>query len=207
MKAITLLALLSVSAYAGVISGIAGVSLPKFSTGSLGPVGATPSPNNDDSIGLSPNTLSQTVFLNSFGVIEASFRVTDSGGVTEYRFTPVIFNIAGPRIASMRFELGFGNGSEFVLSSEGDGLDFDSPDRNPAAVSPAFPLAKLNEDSMVFSGAIPGLVTPMPFVLLIDVPDGISGFTIRATPTAVPEPASWAMAGCAVALIAWLRRS
>ena len=47
---------------AAVITSAATVTLPPFSTGTLGPLGATPAPNNDNATAASPNLIPQTVF-------------------------------------------------------------------------------------------------------------------------------------------------
>jgi hypothetical protein len=99
-----------------------------------------------------------------------------------------------------QFELGFGTGENFVRSSTGDGLDFDTPDRDPEPSSARFTIIgphHHSEDLLRFSdGLIPHGSTDA-YTFSIDVPDfnpnlmpdsarlateGSYRFTLRQTP-------------------------
>lgn len=199
-------------AHAGLIGGAALV-LPGASTGTLGPVGATPSPNNDNSAGASPNAVPYSLFLNSPGGFESVFTVSNSGGTTEYVFTQTLVNNSGVAWTGFRFELGFGTGSAFAASSVADDLDFDAPTFDPFPASSAFGVVATQSDLLEWSG---GMVIPVgttTFSFSIDVPDNLSqwhpqslnAFTLRqvpVTPTVVPEPATLALLVFGVAIAA-----
>ena len=189
---------------AGVITNPASFSLPGFSTGSLS-VGVASSPNNDNIAVASPNTITYSIFFNAGGVGNADleFFVANSGGTTEYRAThPLIgvVNNTGQPWTGFRFQLGFGVGSSFVLSTGLDALDFDTPDRDPTPSSTVFTTLSHQADTLEWTGGTVPSVGPVRFDLALDVPDnlpnpdvsGVSRFTLRLTPlvqaTAVPEP-------------------
>lgn len=203
---------------AGVITSVASTSLPGFSTGTLGPVGATPAPNNDNAAAASPNLIGYSIFFNTFGSAEFEFVVDASGGTTEYRFvTPPpasfigIVNNTGVAWSGFQFELGFGTGASFVRSGAGDALDFDAPDGDPAPTSSVFTTLTPQTDLLSWSGGVVPSVGPVAFAFQVDVPDGLatvnpagqSRFTVRLTPMAVPEPAAAMLlvAGAAAVLV------
>ena len=67
--------------YAGVITGVGATAFPPASTGSIGPVGVTPAPNNDEADATNPNTIPYpSLFFNSLGVLDVEYLVADSGG-------------------------------------------------------------------------------------------------------------------------------
>ena len=152
--------------------------------------------NNDNVIGPSSNT----IFVlqkdyTAIGPVDLVFDVINTGGVTEYAVIEGVQNNTGLDWGSYHVELGFGNGAGFVKSASGDGLDFDSPDFdstfdfNP---SPGFFLTpNVTEDDIIATGGVmPDFSYAGNFVFHVDVPDGITSFTIRQSPIAVPEPAT-----------------
>jgi hypothetical protein len=205
----------------GIITAATLFSLPGFSTGSLGPVGATPSPNNDNAIGPSPNTIPYSIVYNTFGMAEFEFAVAASGGTTEYLFStpgllPVVNNTGIPW-TDYHFELGFGTGSGFVRSSATDQLDFDMPDADPSPTATIFAVLNHQTDTIDWSGGIVPSIGSVRFMFAVDVPDGldtvnpygVSRFTLRQTPTAaaIPEPAVLLLMTSAAAGLARRRRS
>lgn len=90
-----------------------------------------------------------------------------------------------------------------------DGLDFDTPDLNSPVdfnPGPGWPITSMpSEDDLVASGAtVPDFTYVGNIIFHIDVPDGISEFTLRQSPLALPEPASAALV--ALGGLALLRR-
>ena len=157
--------------------------------------------NNDNVIGPSPNT----IFVlqkdyTAIGPVDLVFDVVSSGGVTEYAVIEGVQNNTGLDWGSYHVELGFGNGADFVKSAAGDGLDFDAPDYDSTVdfnPSPGFFLTPIvTEDDIIASGGVmPDFSYAGNFVFHVDVPDGITSFTIRQSPIAVPEPATMALLG------------
>jgi len=167
-------------------------------------------PANDDVAGSSPNVIvvTQKDYVG-IGPVDLVFDVIDNGGVTEYLVMEGVQNSTGLDWSSYHIELGFGVGAGFVKSAAGDGLDFDAPDYNSDVFfdpSPGFfPTVSVSEDDIIASGG----VMPSPsfagnFLFHIDVPDGISAFTLRQSPiAAVPEPAmAWLLASALAGLAA-----
>ena len=199
-------------AHAGSI-GAASLLLPGVSTGTLGPVGATPSPNNDNSAGANANVVPYSLFLNSPGGFDSVFTLSNSGGTTEYVFTQTLVNNSGVAWTAFRFELGFGTGSAFLASGIADDLDFDAPTLDPFPASSGFSVVATQSDLLEWSG---GMVIPVgttTFSFSIDVPDslsqwhpqGLNAFTLRqvpVTPTVVPEPATLALLLFGIAIAA-----
>ena len=199
-----------------VITSAATVTLPPFSTGTLGPLGATPAPNNDNAMAASPNLIPQTVFWRDSAPMELEFNVSNSGGTTEYRFTQNFVHVTGPAWTSFRFELGYGTGASFVRSSATDLLDFDAPDRDPVATSTQFTVLSHELDVIEWSGGTVPSIGGVAFTFAVDVPDSLlnNRFTLRQTPAGVaatvPEPASLALLGlglCGVLARAGSRRA
>lgn len=155
-------------------------------------------PNNDDVAGVSLNELfvTQKHYIG-IGPVDIEFTVVPTGGVTEYTIIEGVSNSTGFDFTEYRMELGFGMGIDFVQSAPGDGLDFDAPDYNlPTTLAPFFTTVTVTEDVITASDGISlpnGAFTIPYFQFAIDVPDGISAFTLRQVPTAVPEPASVAL--------------
>jgi hypothetical protein len=184
------------------------VALPGASTGSLGPVGGTPvAPNNDNALTASPNAIAGNWFLNAngFGPMDFEFVVANSGGTTEYAMAQRMVNNSGVTWTGFRLELGFGTGAGFVRASPGTGLDFDTPDADPAPTSTVFTLLDAQPTMLDWSGGAvwpigQGVPLAVAFAFAVDVPDGLqtlnpSGlnrFTLRQVPTRaatpIPEP-------------------
>jgi hypothetical protein len=209
--------LAATDARAAVITGI-GVTVTNNATGSLGPVGGVPiAPNNDNAGGPSPNVVPSSHFLFNTLPLDFEFKLENSGGTTEYRFTPSFVNInfSGLTWTQFSFELGFGTGAGFVRSGALDGLDFDTPHGDPSAFSPMFPGVEHKEDALFFSGGSVGSIKPAAFLFAIDVPDGLKAFnpydmnrfTLRITPngapdpTPVPEPGTMMLIGTGIAAL------
>jgi hypothetical protein len=184
---------------AATITNISSFSLPGFSTGSLS-VSPVAIPNNDNAATASPNRISYSIFFNADGLgpADLEFNLADSGGTTEYAAAPFGFGVVnntGFPLAGFLVELGFGVGPDFVLSGATDGLDFDTPDRDPAPQSVRFPTLVHDPDTLRWSGAVVSL-GQIGASFAIDVPDGLQNlhqdglnrFTVRLTPVAVPEP-------------------
>ena len=203
---------------AGLISGIGTSAFPGSSTGSIGPVGggANVAPNNDNATVASPNVVPYSIFFNSPGSLDVEFIVDASGGTTEYRFTQSLVNNSGIPWNGFLFELGFGLGSQFVAASPSGGLDFDTPERDPAPSSPALPLLVHSENTLTWTGAIVPSIGTAQFAFALDVPDnlqnanpsGTNRFTLRQTPivaAAVPEPSTAWLLVAALFGLAWSR--
>jgi hypothetical protein len=160
-------------------------------------------PNNDNVVGLSPNEIFITQ-KNYFAVgpVDLTFDVSNTGGTTEYAFKEGVFNGTGLPWIGYHLELGYGFDATYVKSLPGDGLDFDAPDFDSGlqfAPGPGFyfPTALATEDDIVASGGVmPNGGFAGYFRFTVDVPDGITTFTVRQSPIAAPEPCS-----CIFALI------
>lgn len=201
---------------AAVITGI-GVTVTNNATGSLGPIGGVPiAPNNDNTGGPSPNVVPSSHFLFNALPLDFEFKLENSGGTTEYRFTPSFINLSPQTTwTNFYFELGFGTGAGFVRSGALDGLDFDTPHGDPAAFSPFFPVVEHQEDTIAFRGGSIGFVKPAAFLFAVDLPDNLKSFnpydlnrfTLRITPngapdpTPVPEPGTMMLIGTGVAAL------
>lgn len=190
----------AIPARAGTITMATVISLPGPSTGSIGPFGAPPNPNNDNAGATNPNSIVYSIVFNALGTAEYEFQIAASGGTTEYLFTtsgllPVV-NSTGVPWAGYRFELGFGTGASFVRSGSSDLLDFDLPGADPLPTSTAFPTLDHQTDMIGWSGGSVPSIGSVRFLLAIDVPDGLEAFnpsglnrfTLRQTPIVAPVP-------------------
>lgn len=190
--------------YAGVITGVGATAFPPASTGSIGPVGVTPAPNNDEADATNPNTIPYpSLFVNSLGVLDVEYLVADSGGVTEYRvLQSLLVNNTGQAWPGFQFELGFGIGAAFTPSGPADALDFDTPGQDPAPTASRFARGERHADTLVWTeGLIPSIGSGT-FALALDVPDhlagvhpgGVNRFTLRQRPllnaVTIPAPAT-----------------
>ena len=145
-------------------------------------------PNNDNS----PNASGENavgydeVVFDQIGEIDIVFSVADSGGTTEYSAIFSTFNFTADGWAGFQLELGFGTGDTFQPVATGTGLDFDTPDMDPAAESVIFSGVTHAENVISFeNGSMPfGFVDAILFA--VDVPDGITEFTLRQTPVRQP---------------------
>lgn len=153
-----------------------------------------PAPWNDNVIGDSPNEfLVIQKDYTAIGPVDLVFDLIDDGGTTEYKIVEGVSNSTGIDWTGYHIELGFGVGAGFVKSTAGDGLDFDSPDYdstvdfNPGGFF--FPTYAQTEDDLIASGGIhPNTAYAGNYIFHIDVPDGISQFTLRQSPVANPVP-------------------
>ena len=205
-------------ARAATITSVSAFALPGFSTGTLGPVGNTPAPNNDNAATASPNTIPYTIFYNAQGVglTDVEYVMADSGGTTEYLITQTLINNTGQTWTDFHFELGFGVGAAFVRSVALDLLDFDTPEGDPAPASSVFALLDHQADTLDWAGGMVPSIGVVAFSFSLDVPDnlqsfhpdGLSRFTLRQIQTVVPEPSSLSLlAGVsAICLLAGWRR-
>jgi hypothetical protein len=161
-------------------------------------------PANDNVVGLSPNEIfvTQKNYVG-IGPVDITFDVINDGGTTEYAVKEGVANSTGLPWVGYHIELGYGFDAAFVKSTPGDGLDFDFPNYDSGlqfAPSPGFyfPTAtNTTEDDIVAGGGVmPNGGFAGYFRFSVDVPDGITQFTIRQSPIASPEPCS-----CAFVLI------
>lgn len=171
-------------------SGIASVALE--------PIPTLVTPGNDDVAGDSPNSV--IVYQKDYtaiGPVDIVFTVDELldpiGAVTEYIIIEGVQNGTGLDWSAYHMELGFGVGAGFVKSTSGDGLDFDAPTFNSTFdFSPGgffFDDVLVTEDDVYadngshLDGAYAG-----NYIIHIDVPDGITEFTLRQSPIAAPVP-------------------
>ena len=85
-----------------------------------------------------------------------------------------------------------------MKSTAGDGLDFDSPDVNSTIdFNPGggfFPTYLALEDDLIASGGVmPDFIYSENIIFHVDVPDGITHFTIRQSPLPILEPSAISM--------------
>ena len=163
-------------------------------------VDAAPTPN-DNVVGTSGYEafVTQKDYI-AIAPVDIEFSVIDNGGVTEYAFVEGVNNSTGITWEGYHIELGFGTGGGFVKSAPGDGLDFDAPDfDSPIDFNPGpgiFASWDVDEDDILaYDGDQASGEFADYFLFSIDVPDGITSFTLRQSPVeTVPEPASLVMA-------------
>jgi hypothetical protein len=202
-------ALLAKSASAGTIAS----AVPDLSSPGLGvvtvPLILNTTPNNDNSAdansGNNINILTKAFEFQDY--IDIVFTVAPSSGTTEYRVVEVVDNDTGFDWTGYNLVLGFGTGAGFMESAAGDGLDFDTPDNDPAPTSGAFgSFSRPSEDRINFFGGTHGSIQ-QPYEFRIDVPDigpGPYTFTLRQLP--IPEPSTFMLAGLAMLVYASGRR-
>jgi hypothetical protein len=156
---------------------------------------------NDNVVGLSPYEIfvTQKNYVG-IGPVDITFDVINNGGTTEYAVREGVNNSTGVPWGAYHVELGYGFDAGFVKSTPGDGLDFDFPDYDSGfqfAPGPGFffPTVSYTEDDIYASGGVmPNGAFAGYFRFSVDVPDGITQFTIRQSPIAVPEPGGIAFA-------------
>ncbi|MEM6260575.1 MAG: choice-of-anchor F family protein [Planctomycetota bacterium] len=166
---------------------------------------ATPNPNNGEFVGV--GNLNELSILQkhyfaalpgpSVAPVDIVLTVTDTGvGTTEYVVIENVQNSTGVDWIGYRVVLGFGVGGSFVQSTPGDGLDFDDEDNSPINFAPLpadfTVITRPSEDEIVATGGtlLDGQFGGTDFVFHLDVPDGISEFTLRQQPILIPEPSS-----------------
>lgn len=155
--------------------------------------------NNDNAVGISSNSFMvlQKHYVG-IGPVDLVFDIADTGGTVEYVFTEGVQNSTGLDWSGYHIELGFGTGAGFVKSGAGDGLDFDAPDYDSLVDFDGgggfFPLTTVTEDDLIAGGGImPDFAYAGDFIFHVDIPDGITEFTLRQSPIAVPEPSAAAL--------------
>ena len=168
-------------------------------------------PNNDDVPLISPNDLfvTQKDYI-AVAPVDIVFDVIPTGGVTEYSFREGVSNSTGLDWSSYTIQLGFGTGTGFVPSTDGDGLDFDAASYNsPPDFSVFFSSAiPVTEDIIVASGGLhPNGGFSIPYYRFsVDVPDTFSSFTLRQQPIPVPEPTTMLLGALGIAVVNLWRR-
>ena len=156
------LASLGGDAQGGVLAGLPAIYGPGTSLGV--PVGETVNVNNDNVGAGNPNRISLTgIDITGLDPIDISVPVANSpgaSGTTEY-FIELGSAVNKTEAAWNGFviELGSGLGSDFLCLSDlaipgVSGLDFDTPDRDPALASPNFSSITHDPDLIVFSGGL-----------------------------------------------------
>ena len=159
--------------------------------------------NNDNQVGMSPNVV-QVLQKNYVGIgpVDLVFTVAPSGGTMEYRINEGVANNTGIAWSDYHVELGFGFGSGFVPATSGGGLDFDAPHHDsPVTYGPGFPSFVVTELETFASGFLPNTAFNGGMVFHLDVPDGITEFTLRQSPVPVPEPAVGVMLLCGLWMV------
>lgn len=171
---------------------------------------ATPNPDNGEHVGAGNTNVLTIVQKHYFAAlpgptvapVDIVMTVSDSGpGITEYLVVENVQNSTGVDWSGYRLELGFGVGAGFVLSTPGDGLDFDDEDNSPIDFAPLpadfVIVTRPSEDVLLASGGtlLDGQFSGTDFIFHLDVPDGITEFTLRQQPILVPEPSTLAMLG------------
>ena len=192
---LSILSLSVVPAMAGIIPAFGGASGPGLASMSYNNQ-ETPSPGNDDFVGASPNWIGvHQKAYDSIDYIDFLFIVEDYGVTpTEYILTEGVHNGTGVEWTDYHIELGYGVGGDFVLSGPGDGLDFDAPDQNSPYAFLPFTTLTIGEDTI---DAVDGIFPNGAFFVMtfpIDVPNGITEFTVRQYPTVAPvstEKRTW----------------
>lgn len=191
--AVALLAASPAAARAGMITGLTWHSGVASVAGEV--IVAPSDPNNDDVAGMSPNVV-YVLQKNYVGIgpVDLVFTVENTGGVTEYRIEEGVNNSTGIDWSGYHLELGFGHGAGFVKATSGSGLDFDAPDYNsPVAFGAFFSPLVHTEHDLIADGLMPNAAYNGGILFHIDLPDGITEFTLRQSPIPVPEPIAAAM--------------
>lgn len=135
--------------------------------------------------------------FNSNAPIDLVVNLSPTGGITEFEMGVGVTNHTGSIWNSFRLEIGLGT-DPFVINPDPDNLDFDTSDCEVAPNSPLRWFAPISrpwsEDSITLlsigSGDSLGSNESTDITYYIDIPDGISQFTLRHTP--IPEPTSLA---------------
>ena len=175
----------------------------------------TPLPNNDNSVGSSPNQIlnfpgiSCSLTFQAVAPIDSQLSVLPSGGTTEYFLAQTVVNQTTSTWNGFSFSIGFsfGSGGNFVPPELIDvspgfaipAFDFNGSTSDPQPTSSKF--TQLIQDGSFRIGWSGGLVAPgesIDFTFSVDVADDQDGnnfynfFTIRQTSIAepIPEPDS-----------------
>jgi hypothetical protein len=182
-------------------------------------VAATPvvlpiAPNNDNVSGPAPSPNQFIVDQKNYiavAPVDITFDVTNTGATTEYAFKEGVQNNTGLPWALYHIELGFNFGALFTHSPAGDGLDFDAPSfDSPTDFSAGGFITHLDteDDIFAFGGIMPSPSFAGFFHFNIDVPDGITQFTLRQTPVplGVPEPCAGVLVAVGIGGLLMLRK-
>ncbi len=191
-----MLLMAALPAAASVITAFEGAYGPGLDSMSFNEV-VTPAPGNDDVAGPSPNyvSINQKAFA-AVGIIDMVFLVEDFGvPSTEYMIYEGVFNGTGEDWIGYEIKLGYGIGADFEQAEVGGGLDLDAPDYNsPIVFDPPYAFTMIGE---TVHNAVDGVFTAgafHTFQFAVDVPNGISEFTIRQEPRNEPVaamPSAW----------------
>ena len=182
---------------------------------------ATPSPGNGEFVGAGNTNVLTIVQKHYFAAlpgptvapVDIVFTVVNDSsgsGTTEYVVIENVQNSTGVDWNGYRVELGFGVGDDFVPSTVGDGLDFDDEDNSPINFAPMpadfTTVLRPSEDELVALGGtlLDGQFSGTDFIFHLDVPNGITEFTLRQRPLLIPEPTAVTLLG--LALLPVLRR-
>jgi hypothetical protein len=156
-------------------------------TATVNPI-ITTTDNNDNATAFGGNLLVAGKVIDSGVPIDIVLNTADTDGTTEYYVAEGVTNNTGSPILGYQFQLGFGSALSFVPSIVGDGLDFDTPDKDPVPTSGQFASLVHDQDLLNFFNGIIGDGLTDAITLSIDVPDLIGDqFTLRQT-ALVPEP-------------------
>ena len=173
----------------------------------------TPAPNNDNVSTAGPNTVDVTSSSLTGNPLDVVSDILLSGGTTEYYFTQVFTNQTSFTWGGVSLSLGTGTGASFMQSLPGDGLDFDTPDKDPSPFSNAFVVDTHDPDFLLFFGG--GTVAPgdtLTLMYSMDIPDRDfidpsawtpSGYqmTLRFAAIPIPEPSTAMMFGLGLLLL------
>ena len=183
------------SAFASTITSYVGASGPGLGIVTFGSV-ATPSPGNDDVAGASPNTIIITEKrFDTFDAIWTIYEVANDGiPSVEYQLTETVVNNTGTDWIGYQVMLGSGTDAGWVHASLGTGLDFDLPDDNSPRNFSVFPALAYDEVTINAGGGVILAGETHVFTYAIDIPDGITKFTIRTSAREQPiatESGTW----------------
>ncbi|MBW2420777.1 MAG: hypothetical protein JRH19_19710, partial [Deltaproteobacteria bacterium] len=154
LVAASVVAILAASvSQAGIITG----ALPDFG-GTFTSIPGTPAPNNDNVSTAGPNTVDVTASSMTGNPLDVVFDILLSGGTTEYLFTQTFTNQTSFTWGGVSISLGTGTGGGFTQNPLPDGLDFDTPERDPSPFSSAFLVDTHDPDFLLFFGG--GTVDP-----------------------------------------------